>query len=440
MDTRTPEEFLARNGTTERFFPSSSLTDEEAERIGSHEEESHEPDNRQKREKPKEPRLECIGLEPVGPRNIPPRPWAYGQFMLFGSAAVLGAVDGGGKGAIAVVMMLAMITGRPLLGERIWRSGPVAIVTYEDDETEWHRRIAAACIHYELDYATVIQGVHFIRRPSGRVTFAASVDGLVVFPDGAEIVEQLTAIHAVMMLIDPFNHSHDFDDGNNNVMVAKVAGEMSRIAKASGTAVLVLHHLRKGSVGNPDDLMGATSLRATFRNCRILSRMAAEVAEKMNITDAWRYIRIAGSKENYTPPPEKATWFKLVGIPLGNATEEYPEGDNIGVATTWSARPMFDGMDADQLAAVFAALRGTVHGPTRQAKHTPWAGVPLVDIGGRSGREAANIIRAWLETGVLLKDKYYHAESKHTVERVMLDEGKVSSILSQIWSANVPPG
>ena len=86
--------------------------------------------------------------------KIPPRRWAYGRFLLFGSAAVIGAVDGGGKGAIAVVIMLSMITGKPLLGETVWKCGPVAIITYEDDATEWQRRIAAACKHYELDYKT----------------------------------------------------------------------------------------------------------------------------------------------------------------------------------------------------------------------------------------------------------------------------------------------
>lgn len=389
--------------------------------------------------KPPSAPLECVPLQPIGPANIPPRPWAYGRFLMFGNAAVLGAVDGGGKGAISVVMMLATITGRPLLGERVWRTGPVAIVTYEDDETEWHRRIAAACIHYDLDYDAILPSIHFIRRPSGRVSFAASYDGRVTFPDGDEIITQLRDIAAVLLVIDPFNHAHDFDDGNNNVMVAKVAGEMSRIARESGAAVMVLHHLRKGASGNPDDLMGATSLRATFRSCRILARMTPEVAEKMKITDPWRYIRIAGSKENYAPPPEKASWLKLIGVSLGNATDAYPDGDDIGVATTWQARPAFEGMDAEALAAVFAALRQTVHGPAKQAKHTPWAGKPLMETGGRSEREAGNIVKAWLESGVLTKGEYYHPESKNTVARVSLNEAQAQAIIAEIETFYAPP-
>jgi hypothetical protein len=385
------------------------------------------------------PPLESVCLAPVGAASIPPRRWAYGRFLLFGSAAVIGAVDGGGKGAIAVVMALAMITGRPLLGETIWRTGPVLIVSYEDDETEWHRRIAAACLHYELDYETVLASIHFVSKPGDRVSFATMVGSVVTFPDRDDIIGLLKTIGAALLIVDPFNHAHRLEEGNSNVMIAKVALELSQIAREADVAVLVLHHLRKGAVGNPDDLMRATSLRATFRSCRILARMPPDIAEKMKITDAWRYIKIAGSKENYAPPPEKSSWFKLIGIPLGNATNEYPEGDDVAVATTWQARPMFEGMEPDTLGAVFKALRETIHGPNKQAKHTPWAGKALMDIGGRSEREAAKIIAAWLKTGVLVKGDHYHAPTKHSVQRVEVDDAKAAAILAEIGVADVAP-
>jgi AAA domain len=382
--------------------------------------------------------ITCDGVFPLGATKIPPRRWAYGSFLLLGTAAVLGAVDGGGKGAIAVVMALAIITGKPLLGERVWRKGPVAIVTYEDDETEWHRRIAAACLHYKLDYEDALRNFHFLSKPGDRVSFATVKDSNVTFPDGDEIVRHLKNIGAVLLIIDPFNHAHELDDGNNNVMVAKVAAEVSRIVREAPAAGLVLHHLRKSSSGAPDDLMGATSLRATFRSARILSRMTPDIAEKMKITDPWRYIRVAGSKENYAPPPEKATWFKLISVRLENVTDEYPDGDDVAVATTWQPRPLFEGMDAATLRAVFDALRQTVHGPNRQARHTPWAGLPLIGSGRRSEREAAQIIKAWIGSGVLVTQKYYHLPSKHEVEKVVLDEAKGADILSELEFFSAP--
>src|SRR5262249_44454047 len=90
--------------------------------------------------------LLCQPPAPHPISSIPPRPWAYGRYLLFGSASALGGMDGAGKGALAVVIALSFITGRALLAEHVWRTGPVASITYEDDETEWRRRIAAACL------------------------------------------------------------------------------------------------------------------------------------------------------------------------------------------------------------------------------------------------------------------------------------------------------
>ena len=383
--------------------------------------------------------LECIALRPLAAAAIPPRQWAYGQFLLFKNAAALGGIDGGGKGTIAVAMALAMITGKSLLGEHVWRAGPIVIVSYEDDEIEWGRRIAAACLHYGLDYTAVMPAVNFIRRPGGRISFAASAEGRAIFPDGDAIAGHVRRLGAVLLLIDPFNHCHEFEDGNSNAAVAKVAGEISRIAHESGAAALVLHHLRKGSTGAADDLMGATSLRATFRSCRILARMTPDEAQKLNIKDPWRYARIAGTKENYAPPPDRATWFRLASVELGNGTPEYPDGDNVGVATTWQARPMFEGMDHAALAAVFNALRTERHSPVRQSKATPWAGVPLIEQGERSEAEAKKIVAAWIENGVLIKDEFYNADTKNKSACVTLDEAKSAAILANIGGFNATP-
>jgi len=205
--------------------------------------------------------------------------------------------------------------------------------------------------------------------------------------------------------------------------------------------VLVLHHLRKGSSGTTDDLMGATSLRATFRSCRILARMDAALGKQMNIPDPWRYSCIAGSKENYAPPAEKATWFRLVSVDLGNGHVDplYPEGDNVAVATTWTPRKLFEGMDTPTLRAVLDCLGTTPHSPHRQSKRTPWAGIPLVKIGGRSEREAAKIIAAWGEEGVLTTQETYDPETKNKVDRAVLNGTKAAAILATLDIGNAFP-
>ena len=142
-------------------------------------------------------------------------------------------------------------------------------------------------------------------------------------------------------LVDPLNHAHSLDDGNSNVAIAKVALEITRVATDAGVAALILHHLRKGSNGEADDLMGATSLRATFRSCRILARMDKKEAESFGvaINEVWRYSRISGSKENYAPPPELSTWYKLESVQLGNGAGLYLDGDSLQVTQPHGTRP-----------------------------------------------------------------------------------------------------
>jgi hypothetical protein len=386
--------------------------------------------------------LICVNAAPHSVSDIPPRPWAYGDFLLFGEAGAIGAVDGGGKSAQAVVIALSMITGQPLLGERVWRKGPVAIISYEDDATEWQRRIAAACMHYGLDYETMIVSFYFISRPGGRVSFAAhSLDGSVRFPDGDAVVQQLKDIGAAMLIIDPYNHCHMLEDGNSNALMAQVASEIARVAQQSGVAALILHHLRKGSTGIVDDLMGATSLRATFRACRILQRMTEEEAEKLGLPrrQAWRHSKIAGNKENYAPPPDTAVWYRLESVALGNCSDLYPDGDNVQVTTTWSPPSPFAGISMKTIKAIFDSIRvgagnGEFYSPTRRAKR--WVGDLLIELADKSADDAARIVKAWIENGVLIKEDYVSPERRMKVGRVILNESKVAEILKPAWSTS----
>jgi hypothetical protein len=375
--------------------------------------------------------------EPIRPRDIadiPPRPWAYGNFLMFGQVAVLGAIDGGGKGAMAVVIALSMITGQPLLAETVWRPGAVAVLSYEDDETEWSRRIAAASIHYGLPFRSVASGFHFLRRGSQTPTIATLQHDRLICPDSEAIIRHLRRIDARLLIVDPFNLSHELDDGNNNVRVGQVAKEIARIARESGVAGLVLHHLRKGNSGHIDDLMGAASLRATVRSTRILSRMSDDEAERLNIRpqEAWRHSRIAASKENYAPPPDLATWYKLESVRLDNPSADYPEGDSVQVTTPWSPPSAFDGLSLAAIARIFEAIRagpgeGEFYSPDRRSKR--WVGAVIAANSGKGEADAARILRSWLKNQVLFQDSYVSPERREPVGRVDLNESKAAEIL-----------
>jgi hypothetical protein len=386
--------------------------------------------------------LLCQPLGRLPMAEIPPRPWAYGSFLMFGQAAVIGAVDGGGKGAQAVAIALSMISGRALLGEKVWRTGPVAIISYEDDPIEWRRRIAVACLQYGVDYDQACDSFHFISRPDDRIKLAAqSAIGrdTLVFPDGEAIIAELKRIGAVLLIVDPFNHAHTLEDGNSNVLVAQLASEIARIARESHAAALVLHHLRKGSVGSADDLMGAVMLRATFRAARVLVRMTAEEAEALGIEadDVYRYSRVAGTKENYAPPPERATWYKFESHDLGNGAGIYPDGDNVHAVTRWTPPDVFAGLPKPTIAEIFDELRagpgeGEYYSPYQSAKDR-WAGWPVMRIAEKSHSEAKLIVKGWCKSTTLTETGYYSHRARKTVLRVVLNETKAREILGSLY-------
>jgi hypothetical protein len=397
---------------------------------------------------PDEPanRLTFEPFEFIAPDKIPPREWAYGNFLLFGYASCLAAVDGGGKGAMAVIIALAMITGSPLLGERVYRAGPVAILSYEDKKLEWQRRIAAACMEYDLDYREVIANCRFVTKPRERVSLASMVNNKIISPDGDALIEELKAMGAVLLIIDPLNHAHRLDDGNNNAQMARVAAEADRIATESNSAVLVLHHLRKGNVGDPDDIMGATSVRATFRSNRILAKMIKQDAGSFSVSerDRWRYSRISGSKDNFAPPPDKAIWYRLASRLLGNMTERYPQGDSIQVTTRWEPPKLFDGLDLETLDSIFEAIRigpqpdpedpekapPPFFSPMRQSKKW-WIGNIIADVTTKPAPAAARVVAAWIKSGVLVQDTYEN-DKRENAYKVTLDEAKVEALLEPL--------
>jgi hypothetical protein len=379
-----------------------------------------------------------LAWPPITPIDqIPPRQWAYGKFLLFGSAAVIGAQDGTGKGLMAVTMALAIITGLPLLGERVWRTGRVAIISYEDDVDEWRRRFAAACLEHKLDFETVMRSVAFLTKLDSRIVLAErTLDGL-LFPDSERIIHLLKANNFALLIIDPFNNAHAMADGNNNVDVAAVAQEISHIARASKLAALVLHHLRKGASGDTDDLMGAVALRANFRSCRILVTLREDEGEKLGIkSDFWRYLRVAGTKANYTTPLAKATLFKLVSIQLGNSAGIYTEGDEVGALIRWEPPAMFEGMNGIDLRAVFDALTETPHGNNPKVKVVPWVCTPLIELAERSQEQAIKIVKAWIDNGVLIDGPPAKSKNGSDVKTLVPVPAKVAEILA----AGVPRG
>lgn len=338
------------------------------------------------------------------PWQIPPRQFLYGRHYVRKYLSATIAPGGVGKSALALTEAVAMASGKPILG---LQPRPL-IVWYwngEDPIDETQRRIAAACIHHQVAPAD-IEGRLFI--DSGRETEISMAKGSPRgFVPNDEVKQDLIqTIHENgidVVIIDPFVSSHEVAE-NDNGQIAAVCKRWAQIADETGCAVEFVHHARKMAAGGSgdvtaDDARGASALLAAVRSARTLNQMTKEDAEKAKVEQPRSHVRVDDVKANLAPPAEGASWFKLVSVPLGNATDQDPQ-DEVGVVTTWKwPDPNEDVTVAD----VVAAQQRIAEGEWRldaQAKN--WVGQAIADTLGHdieepSVRSAMKLlIRKWV--------------------------------------------
>src|SRR5262249_30647001 len=100
------------------------------------------------------------------------------------------------------------------------------------------------------------------------------------------------------------------------------------------------HHVHKGQVtpGDADSGRGSSGIRDAGRLVYTLAPMTESDAKLFNINpnERFSYIRLDSAKVNLTVRSGKAEWFHIVGQPIGNSTDEYPNGDTIQVVKPWT--------------------------------------------------------------------------------------------------------
>ena len=153
----------------------------------------------------------------------------------------------------------------------------------------------------------------------------------------AKLERTIAARKIDIVMLDPFIKSHGIAENDNNGIdgVAQILTDMS---VKYDIAVDVPHHMAKGPAdpGNANRGRGASSLKDALRLVRTATVMTTEEAKAFGLSEVERrrLIRIDDAKLNIAPMTE-AKWFRLVGVDIGNATERYPNGDNVQTVEPW---------------------------------------------------------------------------------------------------------
>jgi hypothetical protein len=361
--------------------------------------------------------------------SIEPRRWIYAHHYLRSFVSVLASAGGIGKTSLQIVEALAIVTGRPLLGEEVKERTNVWIVNLEDPLEEIQRRVLAAMRHYGIKPAEV-EGRLFVN--AGRdfsLKFGIQTrEG--VLPN-TKLVEYLCAKipekQIGCVFIDPFVGAHNINE-NDNMAVNAIVAEIRRVADETKCAIGLVHHIRKGNGEDAsiDSVRGAGSLIGAARAARVVNRMSADDAAKLGIdeTEARSIMRVDDGKANLAPPAAAAVYRKMEGVKIDN-------GEWIGVCVPYTLPDAFDGVSAKDAKAV-QRLVADAHSdgdPLRESSQSPrWVGVPAADLLGiditdKKGRaKVSSIVKTWIKNGVLATEKIFDQSKGREVPVVVVGE------------------
>lgn len=338
------------------------------------------------------------------PETIPPRAWTYGKWLLRTTVACIVAPGGAGKTTVIAGMVLAMATGRRLLGKDTW-GGPkrVWLWNLEDDLDELSRSIQAAALHYGVGPEDIEDRL-FVDSGMEGAGLCTANDG----PDGFQLLEPVYAALTAelirrgidVLVVDPFVSSHKAEE-NHNSKIDAIAKAWARVAKAANCCILLVHHTSKAGAGEVTALSsrGAGALVNAARTTLVINRMSPEEAERLGISDEERRRCISvGDDKHNRAPAEKADWYRLASVELGN-------GDNIAVAEPWKLPDPFDDVRPGDLYRVQQAIAEGEWRKDPQA--SAWAGKAVAEVMGWNPSDKAikgkirSLLHTWIGNGVL---------------------------------------
>lgn len=385
------------------------------------------------------PKLATEGTRPLvlraarlpDPATIPPRRWLLGTQLLRGNVTVLVAPGGTGKSIYAMTVALSLATGRRLLDLHVWERVNASVIN-EDPMDELERRNAAIMIRHKIDETDVAGRLFLNSMDDDPVVMATrGPDGFsVIHPAEAALLEQIQANSIGLLVVDPFAESHTLEENSNPDMI-KAAAAWRRIARKTDCAVLLVHHVRKGAADGIEGSRGAKGLTDSARVGLLMQTMSEEEAKTTNTPaeERFQYVRVDDAKVNLSPRLDRAKWFRLSQVELGNGAGTYPNGDRVAALVPWEPPKLFAAVTSDQVNAALTAIAtgpelGVLFGATRRNNSDRWAGDVVMRHCETNEKQAQAMIDAWLKTGLLFQQKFNHPGQRKEVMGLHVDDSK----------------
>ena len=269
------------------------------------------------------------------PSTIPVRPWVFGRHFMRGTVSADAGPPGVGKSFAALGEMLAMTSGRSLLGDappkplRVWYWG-------EDPADEIDRRVLGAMKHYGIDPGE-IEGRLFLNSAADtklKIAIEKSGSFTIVSPIVDSLIDEFRSKSIDVAIVDPFVKTHGVQE-NDNGGIDQVVDLWASIARETNSAIDLIHHLKKlgGAEVTIDDVRGASAIVGAVRAVRLYAGMSEAEAKETNTENRRAFFKRRNGKANYFLPSDKWDWFLLENISLENGGDG--PSDEVGVAVNW---------------------------------------------------------------------------------------------------------
>ena len=244
-----------------------------------------------------------------------------------------------------------------------------------------------------------------------------------------------------LVSLDPFVKTHSVGE-NENTLIDEVAQILTDLGAKHNIAIDAPHHVSKGTTdpGNADKGRGASSLVDAARLVKTLTQMSADEARAFGIPqeDRKQYVRVDNGKVNLSRSGGAAQWFELIGVAIGNGNDRYPNGDIIQVAKPWKPPEIWSDLPEVLLNKILDKIdEGMADGEryidlASAKKRAAW---PIV-VGmapHKTEEQAKQIIRAWLNSGVLVREDYHSEKDRKDVKGLVVNAAKRPGTVVREW-------
>lgn len=344
----------------------------------------------------------------VNPETHPKREFLYGNHYVKDYYSVTVAPGGVGKSTLVMTEVLAMVTGKPLLGIEPNQKCNVMYFNAEDPLEEVQRRILALCQYYEIPQSD-ISNLYYGSGRRTNMTLMAGNDGLINDVMFENLVDTIKEKKIDLIVIDPLAAVISSQESVEHFR--NLANELAALADKGNCSVELVHHTRKlqsGQEATIEDSRGGSSLIAGSRSGRVLRNMSKKEGEDLGIEKYVDYFKIEpAGKSNLSRPLDKEQWYKKIGVQI-------PNSDWVAVVEKYNVPTAFDGITTEKCQLLWEAIKAEerylmAHIATKENEYKIsiqqfMAEFLDMDIDAPSTKtRIRSMLNTWLKSGVLVE-------------------------------------